>query len=202
MKVYSGKPYNKTSVSLRQKSYRRFRAAWKILSRNRVFLSEQDLFRRLLRIYLISWRGRGTKARTARRYNLKRQHYVRRPAYFRHDLYAALWERGLHSGESISRMLDFAIRHYLPQLIESLLAQNPLSVYETRNSPYWRERHCSRYDKKRAIPTGFITYDSQTAGSSGANLEWIQKSTFHPLSYKPIPVNSPRSPHFYLGLGR
>lgn len=202
MDQFSGKNYHKTSVSLRTNSYRRLTAALRILARNRVVLSEQDLMRRLLRMFLTSWRGRKSKSKTARRYNLTTCDYVRRPAYFSHALYAALWQRGTHSGASISRMLDSAIRHYLPRLMETLLAQMPFSPFETKNSPYWRERHCRRYAGKRSILSGFITYGCNTEANVGPSLKWHQETHFIATNYNPIPVNSKESPYFYLGLSR
>lgn len=193
---------HKTSVSLRKASYRRLQAGQKILARNKRILSEQELIRQLLAIYTKTWRGKGPKSQTARRYNVKGMGYVRRAAYFNHAFYAILWQRGTHTGESISRMLDFAIRNYLPQLIEQLLAVLPLARHVTKNSGYWRERHCTRFGRKKAVRSGFLTYASNTIENFQANMQWDQKATFHSLPYTPIPLTSPRSPYFYLDLTR
>lgn len=198
----SVRKYHKTSVSIRGTSFRRLKAALRILQRNRMDLSEHELCRRLLGIYLKLGKGSGGKAEHARRYNIVGMNYVRRAAYFNHGLYSILWQRGTHRGESISRMLDFAIRNYLPQVIEELLDVSPYSPRLTRNTPYWRERHCNRFNRKKTYRSGFLTYASNTSKHQNAELKWEQQVDFRSSNYRPVPVSSPKSPYFYLRLPR
>jgi len=122
--------YHSTSVTMRAASRRRFHAALKVLRRKGVCWSESELLRRLAKTYLRHWIGRYLKSATARRYNLtiEGEKYVRMPWYVDQMLYAILWQRAIHSGESISRMFDFAIRHYLPRLMEEHLRSPLLSA--------------------------------------------------------------------------
>lgn len=198
----SVKKYHKTSVSIRETSFRRIKAALIILARNGVYMSEQKLIRLLLGEYLKSIRGAGGKAESARRYNIDGAKYVRRAAYFNHGLYGILWQRSAHRGESISRMLDFAIRTYLPQLVECWLNVPPLVPRVTQNTPYWRERHCNRFLRKKIYYAGFLTYASHTQRQDKSELIWGQQTEFQRSIYRPIRVSSRESPFFYLGLTR
>ena len=112
----------KTSISLPSVSYRRLQAARKIFARHCIRYSEQEMYRRLFKFFLKNWRGRGLKTNGLRRYNVEGKEYEIRPLYINQVLYAAIWQRALHSGESVSRMLDLAIRVYLPRLLDSVLS--------------------------------------------------------------------------------
>ncbi|GAB4442770.1 MAG: hypothetical protein OHK0011_25150 [Turneriella sp.] len=151
------------------------KAALKVARRNGLDWSESELLRRLAKLYLQAWRGRGRKSATARRYNRVReaQKYRRIPWYVDRILYSVLWERAVHSGEAVSRMLDFAIRHYLPCLLESALC-NPYSRYPRaqRNFPYWQARYQGRRNKR---PDLFITYQCETRENNQTGLTYSQR---------------------------
>lgn len=102
-----------TSVSLRADSFKKLKFAQRTLVARMVYQSEQEIFRGLLFLYLQKWRGVGSRTSRLRRYNLKGRGYVIKPLYLELGFSAALWTRAVHSGVSISRMLDFAIRHFL-----------------------------------------------------------------------------------------
>lgn len=167
--------YHHTSVSLRQCSARRLKAALKIVKRSGVDWSESEFLRRLAKLYLQAWRGGGKRTALARRYNkvLADQKYCRMPWYVDKVLYRVLAERALHSGESVSRMLDFAIRHYLPRLLEQSL-RNPYSRHPRaqRNFAYWESRYRRRHNQK---PDLFITYSCETRENSKRALEYVQR---------------------------
>ena len=169
----------KTSISMPAASYRRLSAARKIFARSGIRYADDEIYRRLFKEYLMNWRGRGRKTNGTRRYNTDGKNYVIRPLYINQVLYAALWQRALHSGESISRMLDVAIRVYLPRLLESLLSF-PLM----RNFRYWASRLRRR---KRQYPDFFINYECQTLRNDGQvliysqNMKIIPKTNLAPL---------------------
>jgi hypothetical protein len=91
-------------------------------------------------------------------------------------VHAALWERSLHSGVSISRMLDFAIRYYLPRLIASTVA-NPYirSRRAWQNFAYWNTRAEQQFPKHPEI---FITYSWQTERNDNHGLIFNQKTRY------------------------
>jgi len=126
-------------------------------------------------MYLRHWRGRDRKSATARRYNclLEGEKYVRMAWYADQMLYAILWQRAVHSGESISRMLDFAIRYYLPRLMEEYLrSPMPGCQRAAKNCSYWLRRYRERPNPQPEI---FITYQCETHENSNSALEYSQE---------------------------
>ncbi len=175
MQEISVQEYFLTSVSLRPGSKRRLKAAKIILARNGILWSESDLIERLAKVFLRHWRGRGKKSATLRRKNasLIGTKYGRVAWYVNQVLYAALHERAMHSGESVSRMVDFAIRHYLPRLMEEYLSQ-PLwgCAFSQRNLKYWQERRKQRLQPQ---PEFFITYQCKTELNAPEGLAYRQE---------------------------
>lgn len=171
----SSQQYRHTSVSLRPKSARRLKFALRLVRSRGVEWSESELLRRLAKLYLQAWRGRGTVTVSARRYNheVRNQKYCRMAWYIDKMLYRILWQRAIHSGESISRMLDFAIRHYLSRLLEAVLA-NPYSrnARAQRNFAYWQARHGRRFNNRPGV---FINYQCVTRENSKLVLEYTQR---------------------------
>jgi hypothetical protein len=161
----------KTSVSLPSASYRRLCAARTIFARNAIFYSEQEIYRRLFKEFLKNWRGRGRKTNGLRRYNTDGKDYGVHPLYINQVLHAALWQRALHSGESLSRMLDMAIRVYLPRLLESLLRSPRPGMALIRNTRYWAARYGRR---KGQYPDFFINYRCDTENNDQNGLEYSQ----------------------------
>lgn len=163
--------HRKTSVSLPRASYRRMCAARKIFARNGIRYSEQEIYRRLFKLFLKNWRGRGAKTNGLRRYNAGGKSFEIHPLYINQVLYAALWQRALHSGESISRMLDVAIRVYLPQLLESLLYSPQPSISSGQNARYWTARYLNRRSQE---PDFFINYLCRTRINDQNGLDYAQ----------------------------
>jgi hypothetical protein len=163
----------RTSISLPHASYRRLCAARKIFARNGIRYSEQEIYRRLFRHFLKNWRGRGRKTNGLRRYNADGKSYEIHPLYINQVLYAALWERALHSGESISRMLDAAIRVYLPRLLEELLRTRSGLMTSTRNTRYWASRYGRR---SRQYADFFINYACHTRNNDQTGLAYSQST--------------------------
>lgn len=145
-----------------------------ILRRNGVLWSESELLGRLVKMYLQHWRGTGPKSASTRRYNLRNQpdKYVIRPWYVDQVLYASVWDRSVHTGESLSRMVDFAVRHYIGRLLAQVLRRPmPKSVRGQRNAPYWASRYAVC---RRKYPDVFINYSCATRENRAGNLEYVQ----------------------------
>jgi hypothetical protein len=179
--------YHHSSVSLRKSAYRRARAGLWILRRNGIHYSESELFQRLMKLYLQKWRGKCGKSASARRYNVKGPDYVIRPWYVSKALYSLVWQRAIHSGESVSRMLDFAVRYYLPQLLESLLrVPMPCCSRSNQNAPYWERKYSAR---KHKTAVGFINYSCETLENQNERIRYVQESTFFPKNHlKPAQI--------------
>lgn len=161
--------YYYTSVTLRARSVRRVRALRKLLSRAGIEFSESRVMDELLRLYLRLWRGQGVKPATLRRYNIDGQGYQVRPFYINRVLHAAATHRAMHSGESLSRMLDFAIRNYARRLLEGFLRSGRLLSIEQRKN--WS----ARYARRRNREEFFISYKCRTDENQFANLSWFQQ---------------------------
>lgn len=150
-----------------------------VLRRNGVHWSESELLRRLAKMYLKLWRGSGLKTATARRYNasIANEQYARVAWYVDKVLYSLLWERATHSGESVSRMIDFAIRNYAARLLEDLL-RNPMPKhpFAHRNASYWEKRHKMQRNPQ---PEVFITYQCRTEKNDQTELIYSQKSVIY-----------------------
>jgi len=162
--------YYHTSVTLRARSVRRIRAVRKLLSRAGIEFSESRIMDELLRQYLLLWRGQGCKPATLRRYNIDGQAYQIRPFYINRVLYAAATERATHSGESVSRMLDFAIRNYARRLIENFL-RSARGVPEQKRI-LWATRYVCRSHREEF----FISYKCGTIENKRSNLIWYQQT--------------------------
>jgi len=166
--------YRHTSVSLRFSSHRRFMAGLKILRRNGILWSESELLHRLAKVYLRHWRGRKQKAERTRRYNRCRgRKNVRVSWYMDMRLYLVLWARAIHSGESVSRMLDFAITYYMPRFLEECLRYGiPGHRRSQRNAIYWQARYERRHKPQLEI---FVNYRCVTTRNDRRILHYRQR---------------------------
>ncbi len=115
--------YHQTSVSLREKSYRRLKAAQLIFARHGIRWGEGEIISRLCKETVLRYRSGGAWTVSARRYNIQTDEtkYVIRPWRVDKNLYGVLWQRTIHSGESVSRFVDFAIRVFMPRFVETYL---------------------------------------------------------------------------------
>jgi hypothetical protein len=162
-----------TSVSLPRATYRRLCGARKIFARHGIIYSDQEMYRRLLKYFLKNWRGKGRKTNGLRRYNADGKSYVIRPLYINQVIHAAVWQRAIHSGESLSRILDFAIRIYLPRLLETLLAQSQDRRGISSKTAYWEIRYGKRNKKYSDF---FINYTCTTRVNCAGNLVHCQET--------------------------
>jgi len=115
--------YHQTSITLSPKSRALLTATLETLEAKGIVWSESELLHRLAMLYVQSWRGNKLKSATARRYNQSAPEgkYIRVSWYISKALYSILWERAIHSGMSISRILEFSFRYYLRRLLEETL---------------------------------------------------------------------------------
>ena len=173
-----------TSVSLRRRSKRRLMAARNILERNGLFWSDSRILSAIAKLYLVRWKGRGQKSATARRYNRKvSKRYVRMAWYCERELYATLWQRTLHSGQSVSRILDLAIRVYMPRLLETILSQNVRTdSVGSRNLRYWQNRYKLRRNPQ---PPVFVSYQCKTEINRQDILRYVQE--YRLIAHNSIP---------------
>jgi len=163
-----------TSVTLRKVTVRRVRAAQRLFQRHGIKFSESRLFEELLRLYLRHWRGIGKKPATLRRYNIDGQDYQIRPLYINRVLHAVATQRAMHTGESLSRMLDLAIRVYSRRLIESVLSSHRQVDWQIRD--VWREKYLTR----RLREPYFISYQGETLENRGPTLSWSSQARLIP----------------------
>lgn len=179
MKKIHAFEFHNTSITVRRRSWLRLKAAVRLVRRYGVDWSESEILHRLATLYLQAWHGNGKKSATARRYNKEiENHRYRRVAWYASKvLYSALWGRGIHTGESISRMLDFAIRYYTPRLLEEVLS-NPYSQHPVarRNHAYWATRWAQRFPKR---PAPFITYQCSTLDNTIKGLKYTQETRIY-----------------------
>ncbi len=166
-----------TSVTLRMRSLRRVKAAILILSRQKIDFSEQRVFSWLLQYYLVHWHGRGKKNACLRRYNIEGQEYRIRPLYINQVLHAAVSQRAQHSGESVSRMLDFAVRVYLPRMLEEILSGSlPSRCHGDKD--FWKRKYANRSNTSPV----FISYQCSTQINTARSLQWVQITEMIPKS--------------------
>lgn len=84
----------------------------------------------------------------------------------------------MHSGQSVSRVIDFALRNYLSSFLESILrTPMPRCARAARNSAYWDARYTRR---RRRFPDFFINYSCATRENAGGNLEYVQRMEIIP----------------------
>lgn len=142
-----------TSVSLRKESFQRLKVAQKTLSGKAIFRSEQAMFRGLIRLYLNKWRGGGGRTGGLRRYNLRGKEYLVKPLYLEMELAFRAWGRAVHSGVSVSRMLDFAIRHYLPLFVQGQMTDQVMPSHDKSAINYqcftWKNSDLNLYFMQR-----------------------------------------------------
>lgn len=171
MKSITARDHHYTSVTLPRGSFRRLDSARKIFARNGIHLSNQALYRFLFKHYLKNWRGRRLKSNSLRRYNADGKNYSIHALYINKVLHSALSQRANHSGESLSRILDVAIRVYLPRLIEEVLQSAPPRPGGTNNAYYWAARYARR---SRRYSDLFVIYHCFTQANDGIALKYTE----------------------------
>jgi len=175
--------HHRTSITLTLRCKRRLLAAQIILKRNGVFWSQSEILRRLAIFYLQAWRGNKLKSATLRRKNKRNKkrpvRYVQVSWYMDKVTYSVLWQRAIHSGTSISRMLRFAMRYYMRELMESTL-RTPArgSKLALVNWRYWAGRYGQR---KRPKPKVIVIYQAKTMRNSSGRLKYRLKYEIWPF---------------------
>ncbi len=167
--------YHQTSVSLREKSYRRLKAAQLIFARHGIKWGEGEIISRLCKETVLRWRSGGPWTVSARRYNIQTDEikYVIRPWRVDKNLYGVLWQRTIHSGESVSRFVDFAIRVFMPRFVEMYLhSPRRGSAFSARNHHFW----AARYARRKSFPDYFINYQKATEKNENGGLETARKA--------------------------
>ena len=182
MQVLSSIQFHRTSISLSRKSIRRLRATQLILTRNEIFIAEQQLYAQFFRLYLKRWRGHGKKSATLRRYNRDGRKYAIRPLYINQILYATLWQRAIHSGVSVSRILNFAIYYFSRRLLEDMISTKRANG---KNFDYWKALNRLR---KPVTSEYFINYECKTIQNGKTGLKYLQNTIFRPSRAQPRPV--------------
>ncbi len=172
-----------TSITLTPRCKRRLLAAQIILARNGVIMSQSDILSHLIMLYLQAWRGKGLKSATLRRKNVqykkKKIRYVQVSFYVDKVLYSVLWERAIHSGMSVSRMMEFAMRYYMRELMERTLRTPARGCKRAEvNWRYWAKRYEQR---KRPKPKVFIIYQAKTMRNSSGRLKYHLKYEICPF---------------------
>lgn len=163
-----------TSVTLRKTTVRRLNAIRRLFNSQGIKFSESRLCEELLRLYLRHWRGNGEKPATLRRYNLDGKDYQIRPLYINRALHAVATQRAMHTGESLSRIVDLAIRLYARRFLESVLGSHRGVPKPIRDIWYLR------YSLRRLREPFFISYAGTTNENEGASLSWSGSTQFIP----------------------
>lgn len=168
-------PIRHTSVTMRTATRATLKAAVQALEARGLDFSEQRLMRECLRLALKFWRGRQNIARRNKRYNPCAGPYEIVPFYTSEALRSVAWARCHHSGISLSRMMDFAVAHYLPRVIEGWLCVDF----------YWRSREDvagwkAKYALRRNSAEFIISYETRTDNNNGIVLDFCEKSEILP----------------------
>jgi len=155
--------------------------ALETLQNKGIVWSESELLRRLAMLYVQSWRGNKLKSATARRYNrsVTEGKYVQVPWYMDKVLYSILWERAIHSGMSISRILEFSVRYYLRRLLEDTLRTPVQETVDEQGK--WSYTVGGDIRRRINKPKIFIIYRAQTVWNSTERLKYWQKYEILPF---------------------
>ncbi len=156
------------------------------LAGKKIEFSEQKLMRECLRIGLKFWRGRRKMAMRNKKYNRCAGPYEVVPFYTTEALRSAALARCHHSGLSLSRLMDFAIRHYLQRVLEYWLRFD-YSWRDRADAERWR----ARYALRRGAADFVISYSALTQKNDGILLDFSEKTEILPW---PPPSEIPQSP--------
>jgi hypothetical protein len=168
-------PVRRTSVTMRSATRAKLKVAVQALGACGLNFSEQRLMRECLRLALKFWRGRQNIARRNRKYNSCIGPYEIVPFYTSEALRSVAGARCHHSGISLSRMMDFAIAHYLQRVMEGWL----------RVSFYWRDKEdvavwSEKFALRRNSAEFVISYEARTESNNGVVLDYREKSEILP----------------------
>jgi hypothetical protein len=173
-------PVRYTSVTIRKNVHSCLKKAVSMLAERGLQFSEQRLMRECLRLALHLWRGQRGKARRNKRYNRKLGSYEIVPFYTTEALRSVAWLRCHHSGMSLSRLMDFAIRHYLDRVVEGWLSVDYVGRAE-EDIAVWK----AKYEKRRPAPGFIISYDNLTHKNDRIVLMFEERMEFKPWPLPP-----------------
>lgn len=164
-----------TSVTIRAALRQRLREGEAELLQRGIRFSEQRLLRECIRLALRLWHGRKEIASRNRKYNRRRGPYLIIPFYATEALRRVAHARCHHSGMSFSRLVDFAVAHYLPRVVEYWLRFDDRDRNKA-DVALWKERYERRGNREDFI----ISYESRTAKNNGRSLEFTEKTEILP----------------------
>lgn len=139
--------------------------------------------RECLRMALKFWRGRGVVAGRSKRYNHRVGPYEIMPFYTTEALRKVSANRCHHSGISLSRLMDFAINHYLQRVMEYWLRFEYFDR-DREDVRIWRAKYARRLNREDFV----ISYVSHTRKNDGKTLEYFEKTEIRPLQAKSIMI--------------
>jgi hypothetical protein len=174
-------PTRHTSVTMRTVMRQALQNASLKLARHGMFISQQRLMRECLRYYLRLWRGRLKIADRNKRYNQRLGPFEIVPFFTTEALRSVCQARCHHAGISLSRMVDFAIAHYLCRVVEHWLGRGSSLTEESGDSP-----RSAEIPRRKHIAGFVISYNSQTIKNDGIALEFIEKSEIRPWPPPPF----------------
>lgn len=168
-------PARPTSVTMRSRVREKLTKAKNQLAARGLGFSEQRLMRECLRLALRFWRGRRAMASRSKRYNQRSGPYEIVPFYSTEALRQVSVLRCHYSGISLSRLMDFAVRFYLPRLVESWLSV-PFHGRDAADLEFWNVIYRKRPNREDFV----ITYASQTMRNEEFGLEYAEKYEIQP----------------------
>lgn len=170
MKHIDTSPARHTSVTMRVSTHAALKQGVRILAERKIEFSEQQLMRECLRIAIRLWRGRRQIAGRNKKYNRCTGPYEIVPFYTTEALRRAAWARCHHSGIALSRLMDFAISHYLQRVLEYWLRFD----YRWRDHSdvkFWR----AKYARRRHVSDFVISYETVTEKNDGILLDFRER---------------------------
>lgn len=168
-------PVRHTSVTLRVETRRLLKRAIALLASNNLKFSEQRLMRECLRLALRLWRGNGATPRRNKCYNRKIFTYEIVPFYSTEALRSVATLRAHHSGISLSRLMDLAIRLYLDRVVERCLSFS-YQGREDSDVALWSKKLA----KRRHIPNFIISYSNHARRTDALTVEYLENMKFLP----------------------
>ena len=164
-----------TSVTLQTNTKVALLQAVEQLNAHGIEFSAQRVMRECFRIALKLWRGRGPIADRTKTYNPCAGPCVIVPYYTTESMRSASWARCHHAGISHSRMMDFALRTYLPRVLEYWLSGVPHGR-DKKDAAFWAARYARRLNGESFL----ISYKATEFRNDGIVLNYAEKTEIIP----------------------
>lgn len=165
----------RTSVTIRTSNRALLREASKSMRNRGVNFSEQRLMRECLRVTLKFWRGHKDRAARNKRYNYRTGPYEIAPFYTTEALRSVAWTRCHQAGISLSRVIDFAVRFYLPRVMEYWL-RYAYRDQDRADAELWAARYQQRLHRDDFV----ISYEHRVVQNTETTLEFWEKTEIRP----------------------